>query len=478
MYVYRDYGNYNPVYTIENAESCPNTAPSVSINAIQPLTSYTNNDLNCSFTVTDPNAGDSLSANISWYNGSFLYRTYLFAIINGSLASNLLDNANTTKGETWNCSVIAYDGYAYSNASSAARYINDSVPAVDSYNTSSLNRTDVEYTQNVTYQENETTRFAVEVSDADDDEVWYSWFVDNVFAELTQNSWFDKAWGWLSSGLHTVRVDINDTSNAITTHTWYVDIANVPNIFWTVEFVSPTPSDGATLASNAVNISAQITPRIAVEGENMEIFNNATDFTGTFENTQLNATSKAIQLTYPQTAGTYTSPVYDAGEAVVWDSMKWSEFIPVDGETDPAINVKAIWYMNEQNGYITDSSDNANDGTAYGGVTYNASGMFHSALEFDSDASGHVIMPSSDSLNLTDNLTIQAWIKTGSVNGGIVFKGVSSTNGDYALMIDSVGRVRLYLKNLLAVRGTASVADSSWHHVAATYDGSGSASEK
>ncbi|MFA5887254.1 MAG: LamG domain-containing protein [Candidatus Nanoarchaeia archaeon] len=467
LYITRYMANLPTI--VLGSEETSNTAPAVNISTILPTTAYTNDDLNCSFTVTDAEQTE-LTANVSWYKDEILHFSFVIPVSSGASASNMLHNLNTTKGETWNCSVIAYDGELYSNVSSTVRVVSNSEPVIDSYNVSSLNRTDVEYTANVTYRENETIRFAIEITDADNDEVWYSWFVDSIFQTLTQSSWFDYAWGWLSSDLHTVRVDVNDSDNAITTQAWNVDIANVPNIFWTIGFVFPTPADEEILSSDAVNISVQITPRVAVEGESAEIFNNATDFTGTFENTQLNATSKAIQLTYPQTTGSYTSPVYDAGEAIVWDNIRWSEFIPTDGELEAQSGLVGAWHMNEGTGDIMDSSGEGNNGAAYGNVVYGVNGTFSTALQFAEE--GYVTLPDANSLDLTNNLTIQAWIKTSTPNRGILFKGVDGTYGDYAIGLNSVGRMTLYFRNVLVATGTgSSLANNNWHHVAATYNG-------
>ncbi|MEE9525615.1 MAG: hypothetical protein V3V78_03360, partial [Candidatus Woesearchaeota archaeon] len=105
------------------ANSLPNSTTPI----ITPATAYTNNNLNCTFTVTDED-NDSLSVNYTWYNGSTLVITGTMNVTNGTLTSISLGSANTSKGETWNCSIIPFDGIAYGIEKSITKTIQNSLP--------------------------------------------------------------------------------------------------------------------------------------------------------------------------------------------------------------------------------------------------------------------------------------------------------------------------------------------------------------
>jgi len=105
-----------------------NIAPVSTTPTITPATAYTNGDLNCSFTITDEDAGDTLTANYTWYNGTTALIIGAISVINGTESSIILDAGNTTKEETWNCSVIPYDGHDYGTAKPATKVITNSLP--------------------------------------------------------------------------------------------------------------------------------------------------------------------------------------------------------------------------------------------------------------------------------------------------------------------------------------------------------------
>ena len=133
-----------------------NTASEIRDIAISPTTAYTNSSLNCSSRAYDVNL-DSMTVNITWYNGSTYYNSSTFlSISNGSMASLVLANSIQGKGETWNCSVFANDGTANSALNSTTRTISNLNPMITKteilpstvYKTSNL-------TTNITAQEDD-----------------------------------------------------------------------------------------------------------------------------------------------------------------------------------------------------------------------------------------------------------------------------------------------------------------------------------
>lgn len=116
------------VFEYQNLSCTYNRLPVATTPSITPATAYTNNDLNCSFTITDADAGNSLSANYTWYNGSIAIIAGTMSVTNGTENSIILSAGNTTKTETWNCTVIPYDDLEYGIAKSATKTITNSLP--------------------------------------------------------------------------------------------------------------------------------------------------------------------------------------------------------------------------------------------------------------------------------------------------------------------------------------------------------------
>lgn len=90
--------------------------------------------------------------------------------------------------------------------------------------------------------------------------------------------------------------------------------------------------------------------------------------------------------------------------------------------------------FNEGNGDTTyDNSSYGNNGTIYGATWVD--GKLGKALSFDGD--DYILIPDSDSLDLTEAFTILAWVNRSSAEEGewhtVISKGVFITIGDYAL---------------------------------------------
>jgi hypothetical protein len=132
------------------------------------------------------------------------------------------------------------------------------------------------------------------------------------------------------------------------------------------------------------------------------------------------------------------------------------------------------WWKAENN--ANDSQD-SNHGTLKNGAMF-AGGKVGQAFSLDG-VNDFVEVPDSANLDITDVITIDAWIKTPGTGGkfaGIVGKmpGAGSRAG-YLLNVDDNGKFRCdIIKDVLsqgADVSTTSVADDNWHPVACTYDG-------
>jgi hypothetical protein len=98
---------------------------------ITPSIAYTNDNLNCTASAQDAD-GDNLTLNFSWNKGAGQIFSELKNITADGTNSSILNAGNTTKGETWNCTVFASDAYLSSSPNSTTRYITNSLPSITS----------------------------------------------------------------------------------------------------------------------------------------------------------------------------------------------------------------------------------------------------------------------------------------------------------------------------------------------------------
>jgi MSHA biogenesis protein MshQ len=142
---------------------------------------------------------------------------------------------------------------------------------------------------------------------------------------------------------------------------------------------------------------------------------------------------------------------------------------------------KGVWHLNETSGTHYDATANSNDGTPNGGVNQNATGKVNGADDFDGSDDA-VISPDSASLDITANVTIEAWINSPEFKNqypGIACKwDWSSTNPQrsYALylavynkpffMISDNGQ---YKGELLSGR---QLLTNTWYHLTGVSTGS------
>jgi hypothetical protein len=140
-------------------------------------------------------------------------------------------------------------------------------------------------------------------------------------------------------------------------------------------------------------------------------------------------------------------------------------------------DVVGLWLFDEGQGdSVKDSSGNGNDGIIEGAQW--ADGKFGSALLFDGETT-RVVIPSSDSLNVPEQVTVEAWIFPKELHDDI--NAVAQKWGDlsnrrqYQIgVIDPDGTARFYVSHT----GTdhqrpigEGVSANEWTHIAGTFDG-------
>jgi concanavalin A-like lectin/glucanase superfamily protein/galactose oxidase-like protein/Big-like domain-containing protein len=136
--------------------------------------------------------------------------------------------------------------------------------------------------------------------------------------------------------------------------------------------------------------------------------------------------------------------------------------------------VLALGFDENSGPSVTDASGLANHGTV-NGATWTAAGRFGSALTFDG-VNDWVTVPDAASLDLTNRLTIEAWVYPTALNSWdtIVLKEAGSTLA-YALYGNDDtqrpgGWVRISGGDWGAL-GAAALPINTWTHLAMTYDG-------
>lgn len=128
-----------------------------------------------------------------------------------------------------------------------------------------------------------------------------------------------------------------------------------------------------------------------------------------------------VKLASGQTAGTYTSKVFDAQTDSQWQSIDWERGAPygkplpgdreketVRGGADMTGNV-LLMHLDERTGQLLDASGRGNHGTASGGPAYGETGLFGTALSFDGVDDLVTVADAAD-LDMTDALTLEAWV--------------------------------------------------------------------
>ncbi|MFC1704901.1 LamG-like jellyroll fold domain-containing protein, partial [Nanoarchaeota archaeon] len=120
-----------------------------------------------------------------------------------------------------------------------------------------------------------------------------------------------------------------------------------------------------------------------------------------------------------------------------------------------------------------DSSIFGNNGTVTG-ANHTDEGRIGSAYEFGGLWSyDYITVPYHSSLNISEEVTISAWIKASASTDTIIRKG-TVTGYEWALSIRDIGRLRLRVRDegsYYLVDGSSTINDEQWHHVLGTYNG-------
>jgi hypothetical protein len=121
-----------------------------------------------------------------------------------------------------------------------------------------------------------------------------------------------------------------------------------------------------------------------------------------------------------------------------------------------------------------DSSGNGNHGTLNGGPTWSAAGKIGGALSLDG-VDDYVDCGNGASLNITDTITLSAWINTADTGNSEHNPYVVKGDQSYALKHNTANAMEFFIYDgtWYAINGPLvdSNFNNTWHHVAGTYDG-------
>lgn len=145
----------------------------------------------------------------------------------------------------------------------------------------------------------------------------------------------------------------------------------------------------------------------------------------------------------------------------------------------PDKNTVGLWHLEEKVGtgaYIKDSTFNGLNGTPTG--TDFAPGKLGGGRNFDG-SNDYITIPNNTNLNITDNLTLEAWIKPRSMDSigawdRIIEKGSNTQYGLALTSYQGIGVVfQMYIGGAIRRLYSNIVPDlDSWTYVVGTYDGS------
>ena len=145
-------------------------------------------------------------------------------------------------------------------------------------------------------------------------------------------------------------------------------------------------------------------------------------------------------------------------------------------------NFKMVQHLEESSGganAITDSTTNNNDGTDYNTPTFGATGQVNGSITFDG-TSEYVGVNDSTSLSITDNITVEAWVK-GSSQAYKVFaahcdSGVNQLSWKFYSAATTKMRIDISddgtydAGHRKRYDSSIDVFDNNWHYVVFTFD--------
>ncbi|MBI5360561.1 MAG: LamG domain-containing protein [Planctomycetes bacterium] len=149
--------------------------------------------------------------------------------------------------------------------------------------------------------------------------------------------------------------------------------------------------------------------------------------------------------------------------------------IDLDGATlTGTFYVDYIQFRNSRDFNVPDSSANGNNAFSASAIT-RTQGKIGNAIRFNG-TSDCITANDNSLLDITSNITVEAWINPATINTSKVILGkrASATSIPYDLMLVN-SSVQFYIydgaNNTVAATSSGVIAANKWYHVAGTYDG-------
>ena len=136
-------------------------------------------------------------------------------------------------------------------------------------------------------------------------------------------------------------------------------------------------------------------------------------------------------------------------------------------------DIVGLWLFDQDNDIARDSSQNAIAGELFGDPG-SSEGKFGNALELDG-SSDYISCGNAECLELTDEITVLAWMKTTQISrwNVIAAKEIWSSNVGWILYI-STNTAPSFSVSSTIVSGATQIATDEWYHLAGIIDSNGS----
>ncbi|MHA2398490.1 MAG: DUF2341 domain-containing protein [Promethearchaeota archaeon] len=132
-------------------------------------------------------------------------------------------------------------------------------------------------------------------------------------------------------------------------------------------------------------------------------------------------------------------------------------------------NYVGVWHLSENpSGTIYDSTSYNNDGTSNGNVDQ-VNGIIDGSLNFNG-ANDYIDCGNNNSLDITENITIEQWIKGDDFSNDPDTLTKGTYEEAYSVWILADGRITLELNNG-TFRSLTAISTGDWNFVTCTYDG-------
>ncbi len=257
-----------------------------------------------------------------------------------------------------------------------------------------------------------------------------------------------------TAGTYTVKLTVSNAGGSTTTSKTISATASTPTANFTASStsgVAPLPVTFSNTSTNAINYS----------------WNFGDGITDTAQNPS---------HTYAS-AGNYTVTLTATGSSGTTPSTK-TQTIAVSAASASTGGLVAAYNFNEGSGNtVVDASGNGNDGTI-SGATRTTSGKFGGALSFDG-ISNWVTVNDSASLDLTNGMTLEAWVyPTATMSGWQAVINKEQPGGFGAAYYLSANsdlnqpEVAVYTTDWHKLYGGPALSANQWVHLVGTYDGS------